>query len=133
MAFMCSHNIPRRMTRTGRKCWLTSEHEVRSIIRAVLVDGREGATPSPRQRQLLAREIGALSVDVKFALLIDSRFSRGALMALSWISGRGDKMRAFPTARTEDAMLFLGLSTHARERVYEVLKRQRGSAISQAG
>ncbi len=102
-------------------------------IRAVIVAGRDGATPSLTQRQLLALEIGKLSADARFALLIDSRFSRGALMALSWVTGRTETMRPFPHSELENALEFLELSESAKEAVRGALAHQSGGVASQVG
>jgi hypothetical protein len=71
----------------------------------ILVVGKGGPPPSAAQRAKLATVFEKSGVPT--AVLTDSQISRGVVTALNWIFPQ--KLAAFPTARLEDALIYVGL------------------------
>lgn len=73
----------------------------------ILVQGKGGPPPSAAQRARLVSVVGKGGVTT--AVLTDDPFARGVVTALNWVFGQ--KLAAFPSARMEEALSYLGVST----------------------
>jgi hypothetical protein len=71
----------------------------------IIVQGKGGPPPSAAQRAKLVEVVGKDGVPT--AVLTDDPFARGVVTALNWVFGQ--KLAAFPSARLEDALSYLGV------------------------
>lgn len=82
---------------------------------ALLIDSRNAAPPSARERRTIAQNMGAWyrlcpSGLVGVAILLSSALQRGAFTALQWAAGKTFPCRAFPEPEPAEEWLRAALS-----------------------
>ncbi len=83
----------------------------------ILVQGKGGPPPSAGQRARLVAVVGKGGVPT--AVMTEDPFARGVVTALNWVFGQ--KLAAFPSARMDDALNYLGVSTSVAPEIRKII------------
>jgi hypothetical protein len=100
--------------------------ELAGVVAIALGEGG----PTPSQRERLNAVVSRMPEATHFALLSDSRVTRGILTAINWLTGRHEQSHVFSADDLEGALRALRLTPEQSEEVRAMVEQLKARAAS---